>query len=228
MFDPAPLPPPADPSGPSYGDRPPGPTSPTSPPARRVPARHPARGARRIALLASVSTMLAVAGAMAESEGAFDADPTDASTGAGSGAVAADPATGGADTAAGASPDPGSEGAEISEPEAGSATSSTIDGTFPGTVEFTRWGDVQVEVTVSDGEIVDIVPVELPSGGRSSAINAQAEPLLEAQAIATQGADIDIVSGATYTSLAYADSLQAALDQAAVESGESVVGRSDG
>jgi len=90
------------------------------------------------------------------------------------------------------------------------------DGAYLGTPEYTEWGDVQVQVTISDRAIVDVAAVQYPTDRKSGAINGQALPLLEAEAIALQSADLDIVSGATYTSRTYADSLQAALDQAAL------------
>ena len=70
-------------------------------------------------------------------------------------------------------------------------------------------------MTITDGRIVDVAAVDYPQGRRSSDINSRALPLLEADAIELQSADVDIVSGATYTSRTYADSLQAALDAAA-------------
>lgn len=94
--------------------------------------------------------------------------------------------------------------------------SAFADGEFLGTAEYTEWGDVQVTVTISDGAIVDIEAVQYPTGRKSTDINSEAVPLLEANAIAIQGTDVDIVSGATYTSQTYADSLQAALDEAAL------------
>ena len=99
--------------------------------------------------------------------------------------------------------------------DAPGAASGYADGVHLGTAEYTEWGNVQVEVTIGDGIIVDVAAVEYPTGRRSSEINEQAVPMLEAQAIALQSADLDVVSGATYTSRTYADSLQAALDQAA-------------
>jgi uncharacterized protein with FMN-binding domain len=71
-------------------------------------------------------------------------------------------------------------------------------------------------VTISNGTLTDVAAVQIPSGGKSSRINAAAQPILEQEAIAQQDADLDIVSGATYTSRTYAASLQAALDQAAM------------
>jgi uncharacterized protein with FMN-binding domain len=88
-------------------------------------------------------------------------------------------------------------------------------GTFTGPVVTTRYGDVEVRVTVAGGRVVDVAAVELPFDRRRSAsISDRAAPILRREALAAQGADIDTVSGATYTSEGYARSLQAALDAA--------------
>jgi uncharacterized protein with FMN-binding domain len=77
-----------------------------------------------------------------------------------------------------------------------------------------RWGMVQVAVTVSGDRIVDVETLDIPLGDRrSQRINERAEPILREEALARNSADIDVVSGATYTSQAYAFSLQSALDQ---------------
>jgi uncharacterized protein with FMN-binding domain len=77
----------------------------------------------------------------------------------------------------------------------------------------TRYGDVQVEVTSSAGRITDVAALKLPSDRRRSAeISSYVAPILHNEAMQTQSARIDVVSGATYTSEAYAQSLQAALD----------------
>ena len=89
------------------------------------------------------------------------------------------------------------------------------DGTYTGTNETTRFGDVQVAITVSGGAITDVTtPVLSGNEGRSDQINNQAAPILRSEALAAQSAQIDSVSGATYTSGAYISSLQSALDQA--------------
>ena len=94
------------------------------------------------------------------------------------------------------------------------ATSPTADVTLDGPVVDTRYGPVQVEVTISDGAITGVSAIVLPSGGRSGQISNSAEPILRSEALQAQSASIDGVSGATYTSEAYAESLQAALDDA--------------
>ncbi|HLX35756.1 MAG TPA: FMN-binding protein [Candidatus Limnocylindrales bacterium] len=88
--------------------------------------------------------------------------------------------------------------------------------TVSGTLIQTRYGDVQVQVTVANGKITSVTALALPSGGRSGMISAYAEPILTNEALSAQSAQINLVSGATYTSTAYEQSLQAALDQAGV------------
>jgi len=94
----------------------------------------------------------------------------------------------------------------------GAVTTTTGTRTLTGPTLDTRWGPVQVQVTMTSGKITDITALQLPSGGRSGRISSVAEPLLRTQALAAQGPNIDGVSGATYTSTAYAQSLQAALN----------------
>ena len=83
-----------------------------------------------------------------------------------------------------------------------------------GTEIDTRYGPVQVQVTVTNGKIASVTATQLPSGGRSGRISDYAAPILSGEAMTAQSAQIDLVSGATYTSSAYEQSLQAALDQA--------------
>jgi hypothetical protein len=92
-----------------------------------------------------------------------------------------------------------------------SGASTTVDGP---TVE-TRYGPVQVEITVSGSQVTNVVALQLPDGDRHSAtISSRVADMLASQALEAQSGAIDGVSGATYTSEAYAESLQAALDAA--------------
>ena len=89
--------------------------------------------------------------------------------------------------------------------------------TVTGPVVSTRWGTVQVEITVEGGQLTDVTALQLPGGDqRSASISSRVEPTLRSQALSAQSAEIDGVSGATYTSVAYARSLQAALDSAGI------------
>jgi uncharacterized protein with FMN-binding domain len=95
-------------------------------------------------------------------------------------------------------------------------TTSTSGGTtYQGSVVQTRWGPVQVTITVSKGKITSVaVPTYPNSNGRDKEINAYALPILKQETISAQSADIDAVSGATITSDGYIQSLQSALDAA--------------
>ena len=78
-----------------------------------------------------------------------------------------------------------------------------------------RYGDIQVRITVAGGRITAIsTPQESASDPRSESINSQAIPILTKEALAAQGLRFDVVSGATFTSDAFAQALQSALDEA--------------
>jgi uncharacterized protein with FMN-binding domain len=79
----------------------------------------------------------------------------------------------------------------------------------------TPFSVISLRVTLTGGELTRVETVELSSDGpRTEAINARAEPILREEALRAGGADIDVVTGATYTSRSYRQSLQAAIDQA--------------
>ena len=132
---------------------------------------------------------------------------------AGSSPVATSGSSGGATAAPAASAAPT---ASAAAPAPTSGTTGTAATTIAGSTVATRYGDVAVEVTVASGKITAVQAVSLPSGGRSGQISAYAGPVLASEALTAQSASIDIVSGATYTSQAYAQSLQSALDQAGI------------
>ena len=79
---------------------------------------------------------------------------------------------------------------------------------------------MQVQITVASGKLTDVQATRLPSGGRSGQISNYVEPILSSEALQAQSATIDVISGATYTSEAYARSLQSALDKAGIASTE--------
>jgi uncharacterized protein with FMN-binding domain len=169
-------------------------------PRRRRP--HPARGARLAALgLSLVSTgglavLFAATGASAGTEvGAARVVSTDGATAAASSAPASGSSTDAAATAGGSRP-----------------TDTIVD----GAVFHNRWGDVQVEATFgADGALTDVTALRTPGGRATSVrINEYAVPLLNRSALTSQSADVDTVSGATYTSSDYRRSLQSAIDAA--------------
>ena len=110
------------------------------------------------------------------------------------------------DTAGGASPSPTS---------APGSTASGGSKTVTGEAAQTRYGPVQVQITVSGGTVTSVTAVDYPQNDpRDVQINSYAIPQLNQEATAAKSSSIDIVSGATYTSQGYIQSLQSALDQA--------------
>ncbi|GIM89152.1 FMN-binding protein [Paractinoplanes toevensis] len=101
-------------------------------------------------------------------------------------------------------------------PTASSGSSGSSGGkTYTGSVAQTRWGPVQVSITVSGKKITDVAVPTYPSeNGRDIEINSRALPTLRQETLDAQSADIDAVSGATVTSDGYIESLQSALDAA--------------
>ena len=129
------------------------------------------------------------------------------------------------DPGAASTTDTGSSGPSASSRTSSSSGSSgasatavpkTGTETVTGSLISSRYGPVQVQVTVSNGKVTAITALALPSGGRSGMISQYAAPILTGEALAAQSANIDLVSGATYTSTAYEKSLQAALDKAGI------------
>jgi len=94
-------------------------------------------------------------------------------------------------------------------------SSGSGKGSFTGDVVDTRWGPVQVRITVRAGKISASEAVQYPRQNRRDAeINGHALPILDRDAVQQQSASIDTVSGATVTSDGYKESLQAAIDEA--------------
>ena len=90
---------------------------------------------------------------------------------------------------------------------------SAINGTFTGPSVFVNYGNVQVKITVVNGRITDAVAVVAPSG-RNDRWTNMAVPILKAQTLKAQSANIQGASGASYTSYGWHTSLQGALAQA--------------
>jgi uncharacterized protein with FMN-binding domain len=109
-------------------------------------------------------------------------------------------------------------------PQGGAAAAGTS--TVTGAVAQTEYGVVQVRLTVANGKITKAEAIQAPKGGTSDQKTALAIPKLNEEAVAAQSADIDAVSGATYTSGGYKQSLQSALDKAKTAAGSGTSGSS--
>ncbi|MDQ0754900.1 FMN-binding protein [Arthrobacter sp. B3I4] len=174
---------------------------------------------------AVVSAALASAGILFAGwqSGAHVAETAGAGAAAGSsGATAARNGTAGTPGSSASTGSTGSTGSSGSTGTAGSSNSSPSSGsaakaggTFTGDVVQTRFGSVEVQVTVKSGTITDVTALQLTDEDRKSAqISKRAAPLLRAEVLKAQSADVQTISGATVTSEAYLTSLQAALDAA--------------
>ena len=115
----------------------------------------------------------------------------------------------------GAPPDPTSKNSPSSR-SAQRSTNSTAAG-YTGVAAQTQYGIVQVKITVSGKKITNVALVQLTAfDSRSQEINYQAAPILLQETLQAQSANIDSVSGASYTSAGYAQSLQSAIDKAGI------------
>ncbi len=95
-----------------------------------------------------------------------------------------------------------------------SAATVAAPKTVDGAVEQTPYGPIQVQLTYTGTRITAVTELQAPNDrGRSVEINAQAAPILEQEVLSSQSAKIDTVSGATYTSQGYAQSVQSAIDK---------------
>ena len=109
--------------------------------------------------------------------------------------------------------------AKASTAAATTSSSSAAPEVVNGGAADTRYGPVQVQITVTGGKITAVTAIEYPQEERRDAeINAQAIPELQAQALSAQSAQIDGVSGATFTTEGFEQSLQSAIDAAHLSS----------
>jgi uncharacterized protein with FMN-binding domain len=179
------------------------------PPTTKTPARrrHPARGARVGALLASCATTGGLAYFFAGADTSQASTPIPGLVAPITTTVATTPTT----TAA-----PSTTSA-IAPTAATPTTAAAADATvaFDGDTIQTKFGPVQVQAQIQNGTLVAVAVIQYPDGdGKSVRINQRALPELQSEALTAQSAQVDTVSGATYTSNAYAKSLQSALDEA--------------
>jgi uncharacterized protein with FMN-binding domain len=125
------------------------------------------------------------------------------------------------------SPSTTTSGSGTPPPDSTSSTTSAVnttaqsssgtykDGTYAGSTENAYYGNVQVKATISGGKLTSVAFLQYPNTHATSVdINQQAMPYLQQEAIKAQSANVQIISGATYTSQAFIQSLQNALSQA--------------
>ncbi len=130
-------------------------------------------------------------------------DPTDAAAG--------DPSS-----SASAEPTPQNSSSPSTAPNPSAAPTGTLkDGTYDGEAIKFKYGIAQVEIVVSGGAITEVKALQLPTaGGYTKRVTNFFKSDIPARIIADQGWKISNVGGATYTSRAYKESLQSAINQA--------------
>ncbi len=142
------------------------------------------------------------------SEGAVKVDKVDA----GAGTSSTSPGT---NTTIGSGTNAGTSAGTNTATTVPTAAPSGSDRTYTGQDVSYRYGDIEVAVIVDGSRIVTVsVPQDDAFSPYSQTVNSAAVPILVREAVAAQGLNFDVVSGATYTSDAFAQSLQSALDKA--------------
>ncbi|MFH8252396.1 FMN-binding protein [Microbacterium sp. B2969] len=182
----------------------------------------------------SLEAVAPVAASSTDTSGTTSGSTSSGSTGSDSNSTGSDSSSGSSDSSessdssgsdssgsdssdsSGSSDSSDSSGSAGSGSSSGSTSSSGLaDGTYTGSSANTRFGPVQVQITVSGGVITDAQAVDYPTENRrDQQINQVAIPRLVSETLSAQSADIDMVSGATFTSEGYVQSLQSAIDQA--------------
>ena len=115
----------------------------------------------------------------------------------------------------GTAPSSGQDNPSSAAQGASASKKPTTVKTYKGSVAQTRYGPVQVALTVKGGSITQVSVLRYPDAGSTDQqINSHALPILVDQTVKQQGSQVQMVSGATYTSEGYLTSLQSALDQA--------------
>lgn len=173
------------------------------------------------AVIVGTGTVMGVAAVLAlNPDGTVATPAASAATSASSGTTAGTSSSGSSSSgtsSSGSSSSGSSSSGSSSSGSSSSSSSSKASGTYTGaTVDVGHgYGSIAVEVTVTDGRIVDITALEVPQNDhRSAMISQMAFPTLKQEAIAAQSADISGVSGASYTSAGFVESLRDALSQA--------------
>jgi uncharacterized protein with FMN-binding domain len=185
----------------------------TTPAAGRRRKRHAAQGSRTAAVLMSIATTAGLTAYFQHADTAAASNSANTLTGV---AVASGTAATSTTAGATATTATAATAGTTAVTTAGAATATTLaDGTYTGATATNKWGPVQVEITVTGGQITEVVALQTPSDDRKSvSINARATPTLASEVLSAQSAHIDTVSGATYTSDSYKASLQSAIDLA--------------
>lgn len=159
-------------------------------------------------LLSTISVVVLLFGYHTSTDGTVAATPQTMTVSGGKATTTTSGGTGNGDGTSGSGSGSGTTQKSTSKRQTHTVTGSTVN---------TRWGPVQVQLTVSGGKITDVAVLQYPNAnGTDQQISSYSLPILMQDTVDAQGANIDMVSGATYTSTGYLQSLQSALDQAGI------------
>jgi uncharacterized protein with FMN-binding domain len=180
------------------------------PATTRPGRRHPAEKSRVTALAMSVATTVGLATYFSRT-----ASPT-LSTATAPAATNDPPTATPAPTVAAAAVASTTTTAPVAHPvtTATTPTAATTVQSVTGQTALMKYGPIQVAITVAAGQITDVTTLQQPTDRKSTRINSSALPELASEAVTAQSANVHVVSGATYTSDAYRQSLQSAIDTA--------------
>ncbi|MCU4186254.1 FMN-binding protein [Acidiferrimicrobium sp. IK] len=144
--------------------------------------------------------------------------PSSSSSSSSSSAAAANAGGGGGSSAASSAPASGPPTTPGTAPSTAATTAPAVRSAVGADTQY-PYGDLAVEVKATGNHITDLIVTRLNDGGagQSEFIDHQAIPLLRRQVLAAQTTNINGVSGATYTSQAYVDSVQSALDKLGIK-----------
>jgi uncharacterized protein with FMN-binding domain len=165
-------------------------------------------------LLSTISVVVLLFGYHTSTAGSLAASPQTSVVSGGKAATTTS-GTGGGSGSGGSGSNAGSGNGSASGGGSGSASAQKQSSTVTGPTVNTQWGPVQVQLTVKGGTITDVSVLKYPNAnGRDIQIANYALPILIQDTLDAQSANINMVSGATFTSYGYLQSLQGALDQA--------------
>ena len=201
----------SNPTGPPSAATSARPTLPDPAARKRAKRRHPAKGSRLAALGLSIAATSAMSFAFANADAAHAALLKKSVLAK----IRTGTVTAVRTTAAQTAATTPATTATTPATTATTQAAATSGGTFVGAESSNKWGPVQVKITVAGSRITNVTAIHTPaSKPKSVRINDRAVPMLESEALTAQSAQINTISGATYTSDSYALSLQSALDAA--------------
>lgn len=174
----------------------------------------------RRALIATAATVAAVVAILQYKSGGAIKAGSPLSAAAGSPAATSTPASTPSSTTTPASNTSGSSASSGTSPATSPTTKAPAaaagpNGTFTGSDVTFAYGEIEAQLVYRNGKIVSVnFPIDNAPDPRSEMINSEALPILTQELLKAQSLNIDAVSGATFTSNAFAQTVQAALSKA--------------